>query len=69
AHPHAGDIQKFLLEEARIAVHDGPVFAPEELKPQYQGFIRVNFATSRALLIEALERMAEGLGREAVASA
>ncbi|BDP41983.1 aminotransferase class I [Deinococcus aetherius] len=66
SHPRAGDIQKFLLEEARIAVHDGPVFAPEELKPQYQGFIRVNFATSRALLIEALERMAEALGREEV---
>lgn len=64
AHPRAGDIQKFLLEEARIAVHDGPVFAPEELKPQYQGLIRLNFATSRTLLIEALERMARALGSE-----
>lgn len=64
AHPRAGDIQKFLLEEARIAVHDGPVFAPEDLKPRYQGFIRLNFATSRALLVEALERMARALGAE-----
>ena len=44
------------------AVHDGPVFAPEGLKPQYQGFVRLNFATSRPLLIEALERMADALG-------
>lgn len=64
AHPQAGDIQNFLLEEARIAVHDGPLFAPDDLKPQYQGFIRMNFATSRGLLLEALERMADALGAE-----
>ncbi|SMB92662.1 MalY/PatB family protein [Deinococcus hopiensis] len=64
AHPRAEDIQKFLLEEARIAVHDGPVFAHAELKPEYQGFVRLNFATSRPLLIEALERMADALGGE-----
>ncbi|GAA5511655.1 cystathionine beta-lyase [Deinococcus carri] len=64
AHPRAGDIQNFLLEEARIAVHDGPLFAPDALKPQYQGFIRLNFATSRGLLLEALERMADALGAE-----
>lgn len=62
AHPRAGEIQQFLLEEARVAVHPGPLFAPEELKPEYQGFIRLNFATSRRLLIEALERMADALG-------
>ena len=64
AHPRAADIQKFLLEEARIAVHDGPVFAHADLKPEYQGFVRLNFATSRSLLIEALERMADALGSE-----
>ncbi|EYB67952.1 class I and II aminotransferase [Deinococcus phoenicis] len=64
AHPRAGDIQNFLLEEARIAIHDGPLFAPDELKGRYQGFIRLNFATSRTLLIEALERMADALGSE-----
>ncbi|WP_034384592.1 MalY/PatB family protein [Deinococcus sp. YIM 77859] len=63
AHPRAGEIQPFLLQEARVAVHDGPTFAPAELKAHYQGFIRLNFATSRALLIEALERMARALER------
>ncbi|TDE87579.1 MalY/PatB family protein [Deinococcus sp. S9] len=64
AHPRAGDIQNFLLEEARIGVHDGPLFAPDELRGRYQGFIRLNFATSRRLLLEALERMADALGAE-----
>lgn len=61
AHPRAGDIHTFLLEEARVAVHDGPVFASEAYKGQYQGFIRLNFATSRAILTEALDRMREAL--------
>ncbi|WP_309572141.1 aminotransferase class I/II-fold pyridoxal phosphate-dependent enzyme [Deinococcus sp.] len=60
-HPRAGDIQQFLLDEAKIAIHDGPVFAPEAQKTQYQGFIRVNFATSRAILTEALDRMSAAL--------
>lgn len=64
AHPRAGDMQQFLLDEARIAVHNGPLFAPGELGTRYQGFVRLNFATSRALLIEALERMADALGEE-----
>ncbi|QFP76359.1 MalY/PatB family protein [Deinococcus sp. AJ005] len=60
--PHADDIQTFLLEEARVALHDGPTFAPEDFKPQTQGFIRLNFATSREILTEALERMRRALG-------
>ncbi|GGO29203.1 MalY/PatB family protein [Deinococcus humi] len=60
--PHAADIQKFLLEEARVAVHDGPTFAPEAFKPESQGFIRLNFATSREILTEALERLRRALG-------
>ncbi|MBB5375030.1 cystathionine beta-lyase [Deinococcus metalli] len=60
-HPRAGDIQAFLLNEAKVAVHDGPVFAPEAQKAQYQGFVRLNFATSRAILTEALDRMATAL--------
>lgn len=59
--PHAGNIQKFLLEEARVALHDGPTFAPEQFKPQTQGFVRLNFATSREILTEALERMRRAL--------
>ncbi|MEF2278841.1 aminotransferase class I/II-fold pyridoxal phosphate-dependent enzyme [Deinococcus sp. YIM 134068] len=66
AHPRAGEMQKLLLEEAKVAINDGPLFAPEGHKERYQGFVRVNFATSRPLLVEALERMAEALGREAV---
>ncbi|KQR41256.1 MalY/PatB family protein [Deinococcus sp. Leaf326] len=65
AHPRAGEIQKVLLEEAGLAVHNGPVFAPEALKPQYQGFVRVNFATSRALLAGGLERLAAALAPRA----
>ncbi|GAA0518756.1 MalY/PatB family protein [Deinococcus depolymerans] len=64
AHPRAADIHAFLLQEARVAVHDGPVFAHEGHKPQYQGFIRLNFATSRELLTEALNRMTAALKRE-----
>ncbi|WP_221088273.1 MalY/PatB family protein [Deinococcus aquaedulcis] len=62
AHPRAGDMQQFLLQEAKVAVHDGPVFAHEAHKPQYQGFIRLNFATSRELLEEALARMNRAFG-------
>jgi len=61
-HPRAGDMQAFLLEEARVALNDGPLFAPPGLGGRYQGCVRLNFATSRALLIEALERMADALG-------
>ncbi|ACO46213.1 MalY/PatB family protein [Deinococcus deserti] len=61
AHPHAGDIQNFLLKEAKVAVHNGPLFAPEPQKPQYQGFVRLNFATSRSILEEALNRMRDAL--------
>ncbi|MVN88125.1 aminotransferase class I/II-fold pyridoxal phosphate-dependent enzyme [Deinococcus sp. HMF7620] len=63
AHPRAGDMQAFLLQEARVAVHDGPIFAHEAHKAQYQGFVRLNFATSRALLAEALERMTAAFGQ------
>lgn len=57
AHPRAADMHAFLLQEAQVALNDGPMFAPEAQKPLYQGFVRLNFATSRALLTEALERM------------
>ncbi|GAA5502486.1 cystathionine beta-lyase [Deinococcus xinjiangensis] len=62
AYPQAGDIQNFLLDEAKVAIHNGPVFAHEEQKPLYQGFIRLNFATPRPILEDALERMAAALG-------
>ncbi|WP_293910745.1 MalY/PatB family protein [Deinococcus sp.] len=52
-HPRAADIQQFLLDEARIALNDGPTFGQG-----YQGFVRLNFATSRELLQDGLERLA-----------
>jgi len=46
----------FFLEKGRVALSDGPAFgAPGE------GFVRLNFATSRSILSDALERMAKAL--------
>jgi cystathionine beta-lyase len=47
---------RFFLDRAKVALSDGPTFgAPGK------GFVRLNFATSRAILSEALERMAKAL--------
>jgi len=52
-----GDPYDFFLEEARVAFNRGSEFgAPGE------GFVRLNFATSKAILSEILERMASALG-------
>ena len=53
AHSRAADIHTFLLEEARVALNDGPPFGPG-----YEGFVRLNFATSPEILEDALERIA-----------
>ncbi len=47
---------RFFLEEAKVALSDGPSFGAGG-----EGFVRINFATSRAILDEALERMAKAL--------
>lgn len=47
---------RFFLDRARVALSDGAAFG----KPT-QGFVRINFGTSRAILREALERMAKAL--------
>ncbi len=52
AHPRQADIQPFLAAEAKVALNDGPTFGAG-----YQGFVRLNFATSPAILNEALDRM------------
>jgi len=52
-HPRAGDIHQHLLKDAKVGLNDGPQFGEG-----YQGFVRINFATSRAILTEALERIA-----------
>ncbi len=47
-----GSPSKFFLKKARVALNDGQWFGPGG-----KGFMRLNFATSRAVLTEALERM------------
>ncbi len=51
--PHA-----FFLEEARVAMNNGPDFGPPG-----EGFVRLNFATSAAILGEILDRIAEALAK------
>jgi cystathionine beta-lyase len=46
----------FFLEKAKVALSDGATFGAPG-----RGFVRINFATSRAILSEALERMAKAL--------
>lgn len=48
--------QRFFLEQARVALSAGESFGGPGA-----GFVRLNFATSRALLGEVLERMAKAL--------
>ena len=52
-HRRAADIQQFLLEDAKVALNDGAMFGAG-----FQGFVRLNFATGRTILTEALERLA-----------
>jgi cystathionine beta-lyase len=46
----------FFLEKAKVALSDGATFGAPG-----RGFARINFATSRAILSEALERIAKAL--------
>jgi cystathionine beta-lyase len=48
--------QRFLLERAKVGLSAGPTFGPPG-----EGFVRLNFATSRALLTRALEQMAKAV--------
>jgi cystathionine beta-lyase len=50
--------QRFFLNKARVALSPGPNFGQGG-----RGFVRLNFATSRAILDQILERMAGALGR------
>jgi len=54
----ASDPQRFFLDKARVALSRGPNFGQGGV-----GFARLNFATSRAILSQILERMAAALGR------
>jgi cystathionine beta-lyase len=53
---------RFFLDEARVALGNGAGFGPGG-----EGFVRLNFACSRALLSKALDRMAAAVGRWQVA--
>ncbi|MFN3265289.1 MAG: MalY/PatB family protein [Deinococcales bacterium] len=48
----AADLYKILLEDAKVGLNDGPPYGMGNA-----GWLRINFATSRAILQEALERI------------
>jgi cysteine-S-conjugate beta-lyase len=48
----ANHAQKFMLEQAKVALNDGVAYGSE-----YQGFLRINLATSKPILLEALDRL------------
>jgi cystathionine beta-lyase len=52
----SGNPYRFFLEQARVALTDGVTFGSEG-----EGFVRLNFACPRRVLIEALERMKTAL--------
>lgn len=52
------DPYTFFLEEARVALSEGPRFGT-----QGEGFVRFNFATSRAIVTEIVQRMAAAVRR------
>lgn len=60
-HPQAADIQAFLLQHAKVALQNGPEFAPAEYAERYQGILRLNYATPRPVLRQALEQLEAAL--------
>ncbi|GEM87461.1 MalY/PatB family protein [Meiothermus granaticius] len=54
AFPFAKDVYQVMLKQAKVALNDGPPFGPG-----YQGYLRLNFATPREIVQEALERIAK----------
>ena len=51
-----GDAADFLLDHARVALSSGGWFGPSG-----DGFLRLNFGTSRSILDAALDRIADAL--------
>ena len=47
---------RYFLRHGRVAVSDGPSFGAD-----LEGFVRVNFATSKAVLVQVVERMEAAL--------
>jgi cystathionine beta-lyase len=50
------ELENMMLNDARIALNDGPGFGVEG-----RGFMRLNFACPRAVLTEALSRINKAL--------
>lgn len=50
------DLESFLLEQAKVGLNQGPSYGPGG-----EGFARLNLATSRAIVTEALERIRKAL--------
>jgi cysteine-S-conjugate beta-lyase len=53
AYPDAKNLHKIFIEEAKVGLNDGPPYGGE----LYAGWLRINLATSRAILEEALTRI------------
>ncbi|GHF98264.1 aminotransferase class I [Deinococcus piscis] len=62
AHPEAQRMQQYLVQQG-VALNDGTTFTAPQEAGQYQGFVRLNFATSRPVLREALERISRALAQ------
>ncbi|BDI23552.1 MalY/PatB family protein [Herbiconiux sp. L3-i23] len=56
AYPVVGDVSEVLLAEAKVRVNSGPAFGEVG-----EGHVRLNIATSRAILVEIVDRMADAL--------
>ncbi len=50
------DVHDFLLEDCKVGLNSGPAYGPGG-----EGFTRLNFATSRAIVEEALQRIKRGV--------
>jgi len=53
-----GSMQKFFLENAKLGLNDGSEFGEVG-----QGFVRLNFGTTRANIQLAIEKMKAAIGR------
>ncbi len=53
AYPFAPEAHKYFLTKARVGLNDGPPYGGQE----QQGFLRLNFATSKDILKNALDAM------------
>jgi len=56
AYPVVGDVAEVLLAEAKVRVNSGPAFGEVG-----DGHVRLNIATSRVILLEIVDRMADAL--------